>query len=143
MKRLHATGTVTVSTLALALLIVAGCNPTVDRVEPAERMATPATIDDERVLTERGLHQRVQVMSVREATVGGDLLKVEADVENTRRSPQSFVYQFEWFDEEGMRIREGQWRTGRVQGRQMTTISAVADTADAVDFRLHLMRSRN
>lgn len=128
--------------LSLCLAVAAvGCR-TVDRVERAEPIGSPNVVDDTRVLTRSGLHRVVKVVSVRETTVGEDLLKVEADVENVTASRQRFVYAFEWFDGEGMRIREPQWRTEVVEGRQRSVISGVATSPDAVDFRLHLMRSR-
>ena len=132
----------TLAAVALALPLTA-CQPTVDRVDPAQRRAMPNLIDDERVSSQRGLRRDLWVVELREATVGGDMLKVEAELENLRHRAESYNYAFEWFDAEGMRLREPQWRTIRLQGNQRGSISAVANTAEAVDFRLHLQGSRN
>jgi uncharacterized protein YcfL len=125
-----------------AVVLLASCTRTVDRVERANPEATPHYVEDHRVLTPTGLHTRVRLAAPpREAIVDGDLLKIEVELENVRQQTERFLYAFEWFDQNGMSIREPQWRTGVVQGMQRITISDVAASPDAVDFRLHLRRA--
>ena len=126
-------------TLFAAAFLTVGCQ-TVDRVERAEPYATPTIVDDQRIQTGSGLLNVVDVIAVREVVVSGDLLKIEVELENRTPRQQRVLYAFEWFDQQGMRLREPQWRTEVLLGRQRSSISAVANTSDAVDFRLQLTR---
>ena len=57
---------------------------------------------------------------------------------NTKRNSESFVYAFEFIGQDGMTVRNpaGGWRPLTLLGGETQTISAVANSPDAVDFRL-------
>lgn len=121
----------------MALGLLAGCS-NVNTYERAESLATPNYVADKRVITDNTLAGTFRVVSINQATVSGNLLKVQATVENLKSKLRTLNYKFEWIDENGMAVgspNEG-WKTIQLQGRETTTISTVAVTPRAVDFRL-------
>ena len=121
----------------MALGLLAGCS-NVNTYERAESLATPNYVADKRVITDNTLAGTFRVVSINQATVSGNLLKVQATVENLKSKLRTLNYKFEWIDEDGMAVgspNEG-WKTIQLQGRETTTISTVAVSPRAVDFRL-------
>lgn len=121
---------------ALVLLLV-GCQ-NVNTYENAESRATPNYVADKRVITDNTLAGAVRVVSINQATVSGNLLKIQATVENLKSSPSTVNYKFEWFDQDGMAVNSPNevWKALPLQGRESTTISTVAISPKAVDFKL-------
>ncbi len=121
---------------ALALLF-GGCQ-NVNTYENAESRATPTYVADKRVVTDNTLAGTVRVVSVNQATVSGNLLKIQATVENLKSSVRTVNYKFEWVDVDGMAVNSPNevWKSLTLQGRETTTISTVAITPKAADFRL-------
>ncbi len=122
--------------VALALLF-GGCQ-NVNTYENAESRATPNYVADKRVITDNTLAGAVRVVSINQATVSGNLLKIQATVENLKSSARTVNYKFEWFDQDGMAVNSPNevWKSLPLQGRETTTISTVAITPKAVDFKL-------
>lgn len=120
------------------VLFFAGCASNVNSYERAESQATPNVIADKRVITDNTLAGTVRVVSINQSTVSGNLLKVQATVENLRNSTRSVNYKFEWIAEDGMALDSANetWKTLTLQGRESTTISTVAVSPRAVDFKL-------
>lgn len=123
-----------------AVLLLAGCGTTVNTVSRADSLASPNMVADRRVITDNSLAGMVRVVSVNQATVSGNLLKIQATIENLKRSTKTLNYKFEWVDENGMAIDSPNetWKQIRLQPRETTTISTVAITPRAVDFNLKL-----
>jgi uncharacterized protein YcfL len=121
---------------ALALLL-GGC-ANVNTYENAESHATPNYVADKRVITDNTLAGTVRVVSINQATVSGNLLKIQATVENLKSSAQTLNYKFEWVDQDGMAVNSPNetWKSLPLQGRETTTISTVAVSPKAVDFKL-------
>lgn len=121
---------------ALALLF-GGCQ-NVNTYERAESQATPTYVADKRVVTDNTLAGTVRVVSINQATVSGNLLKIQATVENLKSSVRTVNYKFEWVDVDGMAVNSPNetWKSLTLQGRETTTISTVAITPKAADFRL-------
>jgi len=124
------------SVAALALLF-GGCQ-NVNTYENAESRATPTYVSDKRVITDNTLAGKLRVVSINQATVSGNLLKIQATVENLSSSARTFNYKFEWFDQDGMAVNSPNevWKALPLQGRETTTISTVAISPKAVDFKL-------
>jgi uncharacterized protein YcfL len=127
-------GALAVMTLAL---LFGGCQ-NVNTYENAESRATPTYVADKRVVTDNTLAGTVRVVSVNQATVSGNLLKIQATVENLKSSVRTVNYKFEWVDVDGMAVNSPNetWKSLTLQGRETTTISTVAITPKAADFRL-------
>ncbi|HQY05277.1 MAG TPA: YcfL family protein [Lacunisphaera sp.] len=121
---------------ALALLF-GGCQ-NVNTYENAESRATPTYVADKRVITDNTLAGKLRVVSVNQATVSGNLLKIQATVENLTSKARTFNYKFEWIDQDGMAVNSPNevWKALNLQGRETSTISTVAISPKAVDFKL-------
>jgi uncharacterized protein YcfL len=121
---------------ALALLF-GGCQ-NVNTYENAESRATPTYVADKRVITDNTLAGKLRVVSINQATVSGNLLKIQATVENLSSSARTFNYKFEWVDQDGMSVNSPNetWKSLPLQGRETSTIGTVAISPKAVDFRL-------
>ncbi|WP_438481245.1 YcfL family protein [Oleiharenicola lentus] len=130
--------------LAAALVVTGaafaftGCASNVNSYERAESQAAPSYVADKRVITDNTLAGALRVTSINQATVSGNLLKIQATVENLRSSQRTFNYKFEWFDQDGMAVNSPNetWKSLPLQGRESTTISTVATSPRAVDFKL-------
>lgn len=127
-------GAFSVATLALLL---GGCQ-NVNTYENAESRATPNYVADKRVITDNTLAGAVRVVSINQAMVSGNLLKIQATVENLKSSTRTVNYKFEWVDQDGMSVGSPNetWKSLTLQGRESQTISTVAISPKAVDFRL-------
>ncbi len=121
-----------------ALLILAGCATNVNTYERADSQATPNYIPDKRVITDNTLAATIRVTGINQSTVSGNLLKIQATIENRRSSLQTINYKFEWIGEDGMAIDSPNetWKIISLQGRETATISTVAISPRAVDFKL-------
>lgn len=128
-------GALTVAALALAFT---GCATNVNTYERAESNATPNYVADKRVITDNTLAGTFRVVAINQGTVSGNLLKVQATVENLKNKLRTLNYKFEWIDENGMAVDSPNetWKAIQLQGRETQTISTVAITPKAVDFRL-------
>lgn len=75
-------------------------------------------------------------------TMSGDLIKVEANLNNDSSKIKRVAYKFRWIDREGMRAWEEEvWKPVLMYENSNLTVGAVAPTNKAVDFRL-ILRSQ-
>lgn len=127
------------SVIALgAVLFLSGCASNVNTYERAESQATPDYIADKRVITDNTLAGTIRVVSINQSTVSGNLLKIQATVQNQRNKTKTVSYKFEWVAQDGMAIDSPNetWKQLTLQGRETQTISTVAINPRAVDFIL-------
>lgn len=122
---------------AVLALLFGGC-ANVNTYERAESAANPTYVADKRVITDNTLAGAVRVVSINQTTVSGNLLKIQAKVENLKSSMRTVNYKFEWVDRDGMAVSSPNetWKSLALQGRETTTISTVAISPKAVDFIL-------
>src|SRR4051812_33420379 len=86
-----------------------------------------------------GRRSSVQTTEMR-CTKTGDLLKIDANLNNDSKSVKRVSYKFRWIDREGMRAwEEESWKPLMLYNNSNLMVSAVAPTNKAVDFRLILM----
>jgi len=70
----------------------------------------------------------------------GDLIKIDANLNNDSKSVKRIAYKFRWIDREGMRAAEEEsWKPLMLYNNSNLMINGVAPSAKAVDFRLILM----
>jgi uncharacterized protein YcfL len=121
-----------------ALIALSGCATNVNTVERAQPLATPDFVADKRVITDNTLARTVRANAVNQATVSGNLQKVQVTLENLKNNPRTIRYKFEWFDRAGMAVSSPNetWKTLLLQGRETVAISTVAVSPSAVDFIL-------
>jgi uncharacterized protein YcfL len=125
--------------LAAGLLaLLPGCATNVNTVERAQSQATPHYVSDKRVVTDNTLARTIRVNSINQATVSGELLKIQAEVENLKSDLRAVRYKFEWIDRDGMAVNSPTdgWKVLNFSGRETLRISTVAVSPAAVDFVL-------
>lgn len=120
--------------------LLTGCATNVNTYERAETRATPNYVADKRIITDNTLAGTFRIVSLNQITVSGNLLKVQATVENLKNRLHTLNYKFEWFDQDGMAIDSPNetWKSIQLQGRETGTISTVSVNPRAVDFKLKL-----
>jgi uncharacterized protein YcfL len=125
------------ATMGLGLML-AGCATNVNTYERAQSEASPSYVADKRIITDNTLAGTFRVVSINQATVSGNLLKIQATVENLKNKSRTLNYKFEWVDQDGMAVDSPNetWKSILLQGRETQTISTVAVTPRAADFRL-------
>lgn len=86
-----------------------------------------------------GKRTTVAVTELR-CTTTGDLLKIEANLNNDAGRVQRVAYKFRWIDREGMRAAEEEsWKPVLMYERSNSVIGAVAPGSKVADFRLIVM----
>ena len=126
---------------ALSLVFAIGCSNTTNTIVPASFASQRAPIKDRRIITDDNLNAIVDVISIYESKVSGDLKKVSVELHNHRSGPRNFNYKFEWYDASGMAVATPAtaFVSAEIQGRETISISSVAPSPAAVDFRLKLL----
>ncbi len=73
-------------------------------------------------------------------TMAGDLQKIDVNLNNDSSRVKRVSYKFRWIDREGMRAWEEEvWKPLLMYENSNISVSAVAPTDKAVDFRLILL----
>jgi uncharacterized protein YcfL len=86
-----------------------------------------------------GPRTNVAVTELR-CTMTGDLLKIDANLNNDASDTRRIAYKFRWIDREGMRAAEEEvWKPVLMYEKSNHPVTAVAPTPKAVDFRLIYM----
>jgi uncharacterized protein YcfL len=133
--------------LLAAVLVAAGCATKKGFEQPGFAFGCPVgeakvgSMDDlVKVKTaSEGRRTTIQATEVR-CTKSGDLLKIDANLNNDSSSTKRIAYKFRWIDREGMRAWEEEtWKPLLIYNNSNMMINAVAPTSKAVDFRLILM----
>jgi uncharacterized protein YcfL len=85
-----------------------------------------------------GRRSTVQATEMRCAKTG-DLLKIDANLNNDSKSVKRVSYKFRWIDREGMRAwEEESWKPVMLYDNSNLMVNTVSPTSKAVDFRLIL-----
>ena len=134
-----------VSAAALAL-VMTGCATKKGFEIPGYAFGCPigetkvSSMDDlvkAKVVSE-GRRSTVQATEVRCAKTG-DLLKIDANLNNDSKTVKRVSYKFRWIDREGMRAwEEESWKPVMLYDNSNLMVNTVSPTAKAVDFRLIL-----
>jgi uncharacterized protein YcfL len=122
----------------IVLLAAAGCHTSMNTIENAQKEGQRQMISDSRVITDSSLAKKVSFVGINQTMTPGGLLKIQIELLNRKRSPQSFNYQFEWFDASGMLLNNVASPTisDQIQGGESKFISSVAPTPACKDFRV-------
>lgn len=123
---------------ALPLAFVA-CK-SVDTVQRQIPESEPQQVYDQRINTDKSLAKNIAVLSVNEAQVSGDLLKVQVTLQNLKGSDQNLHYKFDWIRKDGMEqvAPANSWRIVTLKGGEIRSLSGIASSSEVVDFRLKL-----
>ncbi|HET7363126.1 MAG TPA: YcfL family protein [Burkholderiales bacterium] len=139
------------TTLTLAALVTmalaAGCATKKGFEQPGFAFGCP--IGDAKVSSMDDLVKAKTAMEGRRTTIqatemrctkAGDLMKIDANLNNDSKSVKRIAYKFRWIDREGMRAAEEEsWKPLMMYENSNLMVNAVAPNAKAVDFRLILM----
>jgi len=135
--------------VALASVLAAGCASKKGFEMPGFAYGCPigdakvGSMDDLvklKVVTE-GKRTTIQPTEMR-CTMTGDLLKVDANLNNDSSSAKRISYKFRWIDREGMRAwDEEAWKPLLMYDNSNLMINTVSPTNKAADFRL-ILRSQ-
>jgi len=135
--------------IALASLLATGCASKKGFEIPGFAYGCPigdakiGSMDDLvklKVVTE-GKRTTIQPTEMR-CTMTGDLLKIDANLNNDSSSAKRISYKFRWIDREGMRAwDEEAWKPLLMYDNSNFMINTVSPTNKAADFRL-ILRSQ-
>ena len=130
-----------------ATALIAGCATKKGFEQPGYAFGCP--IGDQKVGSMDDLVKAKTAMEGRRTTIqptemrctrAGDLLKIDANLNNDSSSVKRISYKFRWIDREGMRAAdEESWKPLMLYNNSNMMVSTVAPNAKAVDFRLILM----
>jgi len=130
-----------------ATALMAGCATKKGFEQPGYAFGCP--IGDQKVSSMDDLVKAKTAMEGRRTTIqptelrctkAGDLLKIDANLNNDSSSVKRISYKFRWIDREGMRAAdEESWKPLMLYNNSNMMVSTVAPNAKAVDFRLILM----
>jgi uncharacterized protein YcfL len=85
-----------------------------------------------------GRRTTIQATEVR-CSKSGDLLKIDANLNNDSKSVKRIAYKFRWIDREGMRAWEEEpWKPVMLYENSNLVINTISPTSKAADFRLIL-----
>jgi len=134
-------------TALAASALVAGCATKKGFEQPGFAFGCP--IGDQKVSSMDDLVKAKTAMEGRRTTIQptelrctktGDLMKIDANLNNDSSSVKRISYKFRWIDREGMRAAEEEsWKPLMLYNNSNLMISTIAPNAKAVDFRLILM----
>lgn len=139
--------TTLIVTALAASTLVAGCASKKGFEQPGYAFGCP--VGEQKVSSMNDLVRVKTAMEGRRTTIqatemrcskAGDLLKIDANLNNDSSSVKRVSYKFRWIDREGMRAWEEEtWKPLMLYNNSNMMISTVAPTPKAVDFRLILM----
>jgi uncharacterized protein YcfL len=102
--------------------------------------AKVASMDDlvkAKVVSE-GRRTTIEATEVR-CSKTGDLMRIDANLNNDSRSVKRIAYKFRWMDREGMRAWEEEaWKPVLMHENSNLVVNTIAPTNKAADFRLIL-----
>jgi len=133
--------------LAIALsALAAGCASKKGFEQPGYAFGCPigeakvSSMDDlVKVKTmSEGRRTTIQATELR-CTKAGDLLKIDANLNNDSKSVKRIAYKFRWIDREGMRAAdEESWKPLMMYENSNMVINTISPSNKAADFRLIL-----
>ena len=134
-------------TAAVSAALAAGCVTKKGFEKPGYAFGCPigdasvSSMDDlvKLKVVSEGRRTTVQPTELR-CSQTGDLIKIDANLNNDSKTVKRVSYKFRWIDREGMRAAEEEsWKPLLLYENSNYVVSAVAPSNKAVDFRLILM----
>ena len=138
--------TTLIVTAIAATALFAGCATKKGFEQPGFAFGCP--IGEQKIASMEDLVKAKVVMEGSRTTVlptemrcsrSGDLLRIDANLNNDSKSVKRISYKFRWIDREGMRAWEEEaWKPLMVYDNSNLMVNTVAPTNKAADFRLVL-----
>jgi uncharacterized protein YcfL len=130
----------------LSMAVAAGCATKKGFEKPGFAFGCP--IGDAKVSSMEDLVRTKVVAEGRRTTIqptemrcsqSGDLLRIDANLNNDSRAVKRISYKFRWIDREGMRAWEEEtWKPVMLYENSNLVINTISPTNKAADFRLIL-----
>ena len=126
---------------ALALVGVGCTSTTVNTLENTERQGERQAVRDTRVITDGSLNRKARVVGLTSSTAPNGIMRLQVEVMNLSRGVQTFFYNLEWFDLNGMQVTTAGagWTERQVMGREIATLQVTAPSPACKDFRIKLI----
>ncbi len=136
-----------------AILLMTGCQDTVNTVENTEKAMAPETIRDTRIVTDGFLRDRLDVKDVKVSRTPDGFMKVQMEGRNVRTgffselwssitgdSPYRLMYKFEWFDQNGMQVKGilSNWQRVDVIPGETFYFQGIAPNTSCRDFKISI-----
>ncbi len=138
---------------AAVLLVLAGCQNTVNTVENADKTMTPNTITDVRFVTDGFLKDRLALKKIDISSTPDGFMRVQLEAVNLRvgafaqawsglkgDNPYKIRYKFTWFTQDGMTADTllSDWQDATVIPGETVYLQSVAPSKDCRDFKISL-----
>lgn len=138
---------------AAVLLVLAGCQNTVNTVENADKTMTPNTITDVRFVTDGFLKDRLALKKIDVSATSDGFMRVQLEAVNLRvgafaqawsglkgDNPYKIRYKFTWFTQDGMTVDTllSDWQDATVIPGETVYLQSVAPSKDCRDFKISL-----
>lgn len=127
--------------LMTATLLLAGCAPS-NNIVSTRSAPSPNAVSVKQEMHDIVAAANLTLGEVRLARTPGGVLKAEVELLNNTSATQRMAYRFEWFDPTGVRIEsmQSQLLPGSVPPGGVQTLTSVAPSEKASDFRLQMLR---
>ena len=137
-----------------AMMLLAGCQNTVNTVENADKNMTPNTIQDARFITDGFLKDRLALKDLVVSQTPDGFMRAQLEVVNVRigpfaqawsglkdDNPYHIRYKFTWYDQAGMAVETvlSDWQDKWILPGETVQFQSVAPSPACRDFRLNLM----
>ena len=138
---------------AAVLLVLAGCQNTVNTVENADKTMTPNTITDVRFVTDGFLKDRLALKKIDISSTPDGFMRVQLEAVNLRvgafaqawsglkgDNPYKIRYKFTWFTQDGMTADTlfSDWQDATVIPGETVYLQSVAPLKNCRDFKISL-----
>lgn len=138
---------------AAVLLVLAGCQNTVNTIENADKTMTPNTITDVRFVTDGFLKDRLALKKIDISSTPDGFMRVQLEAVNLRvgtfaqawsglkgDNPYKIRYKFTWFTQDGMTADTllSDWQDATVIPGETVYLQSVAPSKDCRDFKISL-----
>ena len=126
--------------LILSVILLTGCHNSINSTVRATGKAQPSYVQHKNIQTDSSLSKKVHILNVAEDLVSGNILRVQATVQNSRKKSITLNYIFEWYDANGIIIPSAikQWKSIHLRGAESRPVVGIAPSPNAVDFVLKI-----
>ncbi len=149
MKKRNITGVLGLA--ILAILIISGCQTSVNTVENQQKEMQPEFVPSKNIITDSFLKKRLEILRVDKQTLPNGLLKVQVTAKNMRTGfwdwlfydsdePYNISYCFNWLNSSGMKVSTASstWIPMQIEPGETVFIQSVAPNEQCKDFLLEL-----
>jgi uncharacterized protein YcfL len=131
--------------VACLVSLLSGCSTNPVHQTTKKDPADPSSLPElKKVYMPSELARNINVVSVNQETVNGDLIQIQVNLENLTKKPMNLNYKVEWMDVAGIVINDSSagWQPLYVRGAENVAVQSVASTPRAKNFWLKLQKAK-